>query len=91
MTLLWSGGDGPEDSWVVLSGAQLTGSPVVMRPLSNDGWRLIRDPRQGAEPESRSLNDGGGGGVCDGDSKTMVGGDVRMTSLTDGSMWTVDR
>ncbi|KAL6076463.1 hypothetical protein STEG23_020581 [Scotinomys teguina] len=24
-------------------------------------------------------------------SQTTVGGDVRMTSLTDGSMWTVDR
>ncbi|KAL6081096.1 hypothetical protein STEG23_005427, partial [Scotinomys teguina] len=36
MTLLWTEGDSPEDSWVVCSGDQLTESPVVMKPSSNE-------------------------------------------------------
>ncbi|KAL6049205.1 hypothetical protein STEG23_034885, partial [Scotinomys teguina] len=40
MTLLWTEGDSPEDSWVVCSGEQLTESPVIMKPSSNEKQRL---------------------------------------------------
>ncbi|KAL6065037.1 hypothetical protein STEG23_028906, partial [Scotinomys teguina] len=41
MTLLWTESDSPEDSWVVLSGNQLTESPVVMKPSPNEKWRRL--------------------------------------------------
>ncbi|KAL6060938.1 hypothetical protein STEG23_012511 [Scotinomys teguina] len=40
MTLLWTESNSPEDSWVVHSGDQLTESPVVMKPSSNEKERI---------------------------------------------------